>query len=42
MIAAKSNIEDQSAPAAQIRNLLDAEEDFVDEKIAEGESAEQF
>ena len=42
MIAAKSNKEDQSVPASQISNLLEAEQNFVDEKIAEEESAEQF
>ena len=43
MIAAKSNKEDQSVPASQIRNLLLAEHNFVDdEKIAEDESAERF
>ena len=42
MIADKSNKEDQSVPVSQIRTLLEAEQNFVDEKIAEDESAEQF
>ena len=42
MVAAKSNVEDQSVPASQICNLLEAEQIFNAESIAEDESAEQF
>ena len=42
MIAAKSSKEDQSVPDSQIRTLLEDEQNFFDEKIAEDDSAEQF
>ena len=42
MIADKSNKVDQSVLVNQIRTLLEAEQNFVDEKIAEDEGAEQF
>ena len=42
MIAAKSKTEDQSLPSSQICNLLEAEQIFVDENIAEDEGAERF
>lgn len=42
MIAAKSNKQDQSVPVYQIRTLLEAEQSFVGEEIAEDESTELF
>ena len=42
MIAASSNVEDQSVPASQLRDLLDAEQNFIDGENSEDDNAEQF